>query len=72
MLFSRVKVYQEVHKSFSNKLCELLCVNTLQYVKCILMETILPQHFGDFFVSFFSLFLYLRSDLLLEGILQEQ
>lgn len=28
-LFSRVKVYQEVSKSFNNKLCELLCVNTL-------------------------------------------
>lgn len=36
LLFSRVKVYQEVSRSFSNKRCELLCVNTLCKVLCIL------------------------------------
>lgn len=48
VLFSRVKVYQKVRKSFSNKLCELLCVNTLCKVRTL----------GDYITTAFWRFLF--------------
>lgn len=38
LLFSRVKVYQEVSRSSNNKCCKLLCLDSLCKVFCILLE----------------------------------